>query len=184
MSRPSTSTSLGDPQADDDVDDLEDDEADDAGPDDGGDACRRTGSRPGRRCRRCRPDWPSPPTAATGEDAGQDRADEAADAVDAEGVERVVVAEHAPSATSTAQKQTTPATMPMTSAPVGSTKPEAGVMATRPATAPEMMPSTLGLPRDDPFGEHPGERRGGGGDLGDRHRHAGAAVRGELPSRR
>ena len=41
----------------------------------------------------------------------------------------------------------TPATRPMTSAPVGSTKPEAGVMATRPATAPEMMPSTLGLPR-------------------------------------
>src|SRR6201996_7301965 len=28
----------------------------------------------------------------------------------------------------------------------GSTKPEAGVMATRPATAPEMMPSTDGLP--------------------------------------
>ena len=34
----------------------------------------------------------------------------------------------------------------MTSAPLGSTKPEAGVMATRPATAPEAMPSTLGLP--------------------------------------
>src|ERR1051325_7126188 len=47
----------------------------------------------------------------------------------------------------TAQKQPTPATMPMTSAPVGSTQPEAGVIATRPATAPEMMPSTLGLPR-------------------------------------
>ena len=37
--------------------------------------------------------------------------------------------------------------MPMTSAPIGVTKPEAGVMATRPATAPEMMPSTDGLPR-------------------------------------
>ena len=41
----------------------------------------------------------------------------------------------------------TPAAMPITNAPPGSTKPEAGVMATRPATAPEMMPSTLGLPR-------------------------------------
>src|SRR5690606_39814278 len=46
-----------------------------------------------------------------------------------------------------AQAQMTPAAMPMTSAPPGATKPEAGVMATRPATAPEMMPSTLGLPR-------------------------------------
>ncbi len=36
--------------------------------------------------------------------------------------------------------------MPMISAPFGSTKPEAGVIATRPATAPEMMPRTLGLP--------------------------------------
>ena len=45
------------------------------------------------------------------------------------------------------QKQTRPATMPITSAPIGLTKPEAGVMATRPATAPEMMPSTDGLPR-------------------------------------
>src|SRR3954463_226272 len=45
------------------------------------------------------------------------------------------------------QKQSKPATMPITSAPVGLTKPEAGVMATRPATAPEMTPSTEGLPR-------------------------------------
>src|SRR5580704_5957161 len=35
--------------------------------------------------------------------------------------------------------------MPMIRAPVGLTKPEAGVIATRPATAPEMMPSTLGF---------------------------------------
>src|SRR5438874_7788591 len=47
----------------------------------------------------------------------------------------------------TAQKQMTPAAMPMTSAPVGSTQPDADVIATSPATAPEMMPSTLGLPR-------------------------------------
>src|SRR6185312_4708380 len=35
--------------------------------------------------------------------------------------------------------------MPMTSAPDGLTKPEAGVIATRPATAPEIMPSTDGF---------------------------------------
>ena len=47
--------------------------------------------------------------------------------------------------------------MPMTMAPIGSTKPAAGVTATRPATAPEMTPSTLGFLRDEPFGEHPGK---------------------------
>src|SRR5450631_4514337 len=45
-----------------------------------------------------------------------------------------------------AQKQITPAATPMTIAPPGSTKPEAGVMATRPATAPDAAPSTEGLP--------------------------------------
>src|SRR5262249_20249664 len=40
----------------------------------------------------------------------------------------------------------TPAAMPMISEPLGSTKPEAGVIATSPATAPEMMPRTLGFP--------------------------------------
>src|SRR5580698_2852163 len=44
-------------------------------------------------------------------------------------------------------KHKTPAAIPMITAGVGPTKPEAGVMATRPATAPEAMPSTLGLPR-------------------------------------
>src|SRR6516225_5196283 len=37
--------------------------------------------------------------------------------------------------------------MPMANEPIGPTKPEAGVIATRPATAPEQMPSTVGLPR-------------------------------------
>ena len=37
--------------------------------------------------------------------------------------------------------------MPMKKAPLGSTKPEAGVTATRPPTAPEMMPRALGRPR-------------------------------------
>src|SRR2546430_7728342 len=36
--------------------------------------------------------------------------------------------------------------MPMMTAGVGITKPDAGVMATKPATAPEAMPSTLGFP--------------------------------------
>src|SRR5882672_10126697 len=35
----------------------------------------------------------------------------------------------------------------MANDPIGPTKPEAGVMATRPATAPEQMPTTVGLPR-------------------------------------
>src|SRR5260221_1457663 len=36
--------------------------------------------------------------------------------------------------------------MPMMTAPLGLTYPQAGVMTTRPATAPEQNPSTLGLP--------------------------------------
>src|SRR5208337_4657322 len=45
-----------------------------------------------------------------------------------------------------ARRQSTPATRPITTDGVGPTNPEAGVMATRPATAPEAMPRTLGLP--------------------------------------
>src|SRR4051812_4809285 len=47
----------------------------------------------------------------------------------------------------TAKKGTKPATTPMMTAPVQSTNPQAGVITTRPATAPEQKPSTLGLPR-------------------------------------
>src|SRR2546430_7256829 len=36
--------------------------------------------------------------------------------------------------------------MPMRTAPFAVTKPQAGVITTRPATAPEQKPSTLGLP--------------------------------------
>src|SRR5580692_7994241 len=43
-------------------------------------------------------------------------------------------------------KHTTPAIRPMITAGVGPTKPDAGVMATKPATAPDAIPSTLGLP--------------------------------------
>src|SRR5579859_2657237 len=44
------------------------------------------------------------------------------------------------------RKQTTPAHRPISSAGKGCTKPEAGVIATRPATQPEIPPSMLGLP--------------------------------------
>src|ERR1700682_4456480 len=40
-----------------------------------------------------------------------------------------------------------PAATPMANEPIGPTKPEAGVIATSPATAPEQMPITVGLPR-------------------------------------
>src|SRR5579871_2736999 len=46
----------------------------------------------------------------------------------------------------TIRKQKIPAAKPMSSAGNGFTKPDAGVMATRPATAPEMAPSAVGLP--------------------------------------
>src|SRR5271165_2019233 len=45
-----------------------------------------------------------------------------------------------------AQKQITPAATPIMIDEPGSTKPDAGVIATRTATAPEMQPSTDGLP--------------------------------------
>src|ERR1700690_1983202 len=45
-----------------------------------------------------------------------------------------------------AQKQPTPAATPITIDPPGSTNPDAGVIATSPATAPDAAPSTEGLP--------------------------------------
>src|SRR6478735_8849689 len=45
------------------------------------------------------------------------------------------------------QQQNTPAATPMAIEPTGPTKPDAGVMATSPATAPEQIPITVGLPR-------------------------------------
>src|SRR5213075_3489059 len=41
-----------------------------------------------------------------------------------------------------------PAAIPMMTAPLGPTYPQAGVITTSPATAPEQNPSTLGLPRN------------------------------------
>src|SRR5215469_7563730 len=46
----------------------------------------------------------------------------------------------------TIKKQKKPARRPISKADMGCTNPEAGVMATRPATAPEIAPSAVGLP--------------------------------------
>src|SRR5579863_9157190 len=46
----------------------------------------------------------------------------------------------------TMKEQKNPAARPIASADMGCTKPEAGVMATSPATAPEIAPSAVGLP--------------------------------------
>ena len=46
----------------------------------------------------------------------------------------------------TPHRQTSPASRPITIAPIGPTKPQAGVIATRPATAPEAAPSIEALP--------------------------------------
>src|SRR5690242_10480728 len=46
-----------------------------------------------------------------------------------------------------AQKQIPPATTPISTPCIGSTKPDAGVIVPRPATAPEIIPRTDGLPR-------------------------------------
>src|SRR5881398_2554449 len=46
-----------------------------------------------------------------------------------------------------AKNGTIPAATPIITAPVGATYPQAGVITTSPATAPEQNPSTLGFPR-------------------------------------
>src|SRR6188768_149365 len=46
-----------------------------------------------------------------------------------------------------AQKQKAPAMIPISTPCIGRTKPDAGVIVPRPATAPEIIPSTDGLPR-------------------------------------
>src|SRR5256885_1355000 len=46
----------------------------------------------------------------------------------------------------TMKEQTNPAARPITNADMGWTNPDAGVMATSPATAPEIAPSAVGLP--------------------------------------
>ena len=64
--------------------------------------------------------------------------------------------------------------MPMASAPIGPTKPEAGVIATRPATAAGDNAQCAGFAVSHPLQRTSRSGGGGGGDLGDQHRHAGA----------
>jgi hypothetical protein len=45
-----------------------------------------------------------------------------------------------------ALKQTSPATIPITNAPAGPTKPDAGVIVPKPATIPVTVPNAVGLP--------------------------------------
>ena len=52
----------------------------------------------------------------------------------------------------------------MTIAPIGPTKPQAGVIATRPATAPEAAPSIEALPLAIHSPSDPGQHRRGGGE--------------------
>ena len=94
------------------------------------------------RSRRC----PAPPRPWRGEHAGQQRAQDTADAVHAEHVERVVGAEHASSGRSRPRGRPRRPTMPITIAPVDADEAAAGVIATRPATAPDAAPSIDGLP--------------------------------------
>jgi hypothetical protein len=49
---------------------------------------------------------------------------------------------------------------------MGWTKPEAGVMATRPATAPEIAAEGGGFAVVDPLGDGPGDGGGRGGEVG------------------
>ena len=66
----------------------------------------------------------------------------------------------------TKKKQTGETTRPSTIAVIGAAKPEAGVIATRPATAPVAAPSSDGLLVDDLLDQRPGDRRRGGRDEG------------------
>jgi hypothetical protein len=160
---------FGDAQSNGHVDYLQKDEADDK-------AINHRGSDPPQ----LRDDGAvAPLISLLAKTPGQQRADDAADAVHAEGVQRIVITERTFFSEVAAKKQPTPATRPMITAGVGPTKPEAGVIATRPATAPDAMPSTLGLPLANPFGEHPRQRRSCRSDLRSRHGHAGAAIGGD-----
>ena len=61
--------------------------------------------------------------------------------------------------------------MPIAIEPIGPTQPQAGVIATRPATAPEARAEHRRRAAVDPLRERPGERRGGGGEdrVGEHH---------------
>ncbi len=66
----------------------------------------------------------------------------------------------------TMKEQKTPAMRPMASADMGCTNPEAGVMATKPATAPEIAPKAVGLPLWIHSATVQPSARGGSGKVG------------------
>ena len=82
---------------------------------------------------------------ASTQDAGQEGAENAPDTVDAEGIEAVVIAEH-PLQPGRGDEADDAAGDAHERCALGSTKPDAGVITTRPAMAPDATPSTLGLP--------------------------------------
>ena len=81
-----------------------------------------------------------------GEEAGENRSQRSAGSVHAEGVQRVVVAEEALDDKDHEEAEEAGDERRWREPHMGWTKPEAGVMATRPATAPEMAPRAVGLP--------------------------------------
>ena len=83
---------------------------------------------------------------AGGEDTGEQRAECPARAVNAEGVQRIVVAEARLHVGDHAVSRTTPAIKPMSRADMGPTNPDGRSDGDQSGDAPEMAPSTLGLP--------------------------------------
>src|SRR5438067_9699958 len=90
-------------------------------------------------------DQPGPEKRRVVEHAREQGAEDSADGVDTEDIERIVRASMRFS-WFTPQRQTKPAAKPITNAPGMPTLPAAGVIATRPATAPDAAPSIEGLP--------------------------------------
>ena len=172
---------FADAQPDDDIDHLEDDEAHDRGVDQGhqdalaldhdlagdGHALGQAGTA----------------QALGGEDAGQHGADDTADAMHAEDVQGVVIAEHALELGrgDEADHAGCDADDQRTHGPDGAGGRGDGDQAGDGAGGDTQH---AGLAVGHPLREHPGQRRGGGGDLGDQHGHAGTSVGGQRRCRR
>ena len=106
---------------------------------------------------------PAPPELGIDENAGSQSTDDAADAVDAEDVEAVVVAERA--LDRRAEEEADRADDEAKDDRAHDTeKPQAGVIATRPATTPDTRPSAEGLPFAIHSTMHPRQASGAGRD--------------------
>ena len=108
------------------------------------------------------------------QNAGADRADDAADAVHAEHIKAVVVVEHRLDLGHEEVADRRDRNRPSTIAPTGPAVPQAGVIATRPATMPEAAPSTEALPRKIASTTDQPDDGGSGGNEGVEHRQRGA----------